>query len=1695
STTRHGGFLHDASEFDAEFFGISPREALATDPQQRLLLETAWEAVERAGLDPTSLRGSRTGVFTGIMYSDYGSRLQHAPRDFEGYLSNGSAPSIASGRIAYTLGLEGPAVTVDTACSSSLVALHLAGQALRSGECSLALAGGATVMATPTTFVEFSRQRGLAPDGRCKAFSADADGTGWSEGAGLLLVERLSDAERLGHPVLAVVRGSAVNQDGASNGLTAPNGPSQQRVIRAALAAARLTPRDVDAVEAHGTGTTLGDPIEAQALQSAYGADREEPLWLGSVKSNLGHTQAAAGVAGIIKMVMAMRHGTLPKTLHADEPSPHIDWTAGSVRLLTEPVPWEPDGRPRRAAVSSFGISGTNAHVILEQPPARASARASADAPAATGGVAVWTLSARTPRALADQAGRLLDLVSAEPAPEAGAVAHALATTRTLFDHRAVIVGDHRAALRALALGGDDPSLVRGDASRPDGLAFLFTGQGSQRAGMGRELHAAYPVFADAFDEILTHFDPALRDIIFTDDDGTLDQTLHTQPALFALEVALYRLYTSWGLTPSHLAGHSIGEIAAAHCAEVLSLDDACTLVATRAQLMQSAPSGGAMTAIQATEDEILPMLGDRVSIAAINGPTTIVIAGDPDAVQPIAEHWKQHGRKTKNLKVSHAFHSPHMDPVLDQFQTVTETLTHHTPTIPVITTLDGQPITQFTPDHWTRHLRGTVRFTDAITTLHNHNVTTYLELGPDNTLTTITAATLDTTPALAAAILPDRPETDTVLLAAATAHTHGHTIAWPTHGTPTDLPTYPFQRQRYWLEPRAGRGDVRAAGLGAQDHGLLSAAVDLADGQTTVLTGLLSPHTHPWLADHGVNGTPLLPGTAFAELALHAGARSGCGRVDELTLETPLPLSVPTVVQVTVGAPDGDDRRTVTVHSRPEDGDTADWTRHATGLLSPAVRAEPPASPIEWPPAGATPVDLTDLTIRTADAGLDYGPAFEGPQAAWTRGDDFYVEVALPDALHPDARRFGAHPSLLDMALRPLALGADPGTVRLPFSWSGTTLHSRAPVTALRVRLSASGPDRYAVAATDPQGLPVLSVEALALRTVAADRIVAGRLPILEEEWVPVGPAEPATDFDLAEFPAGTVEETTTRALELLRTHLASPSTDRTLMLVTRGAVGDGPRDPAQTAVWGLVRAARAEHPGRFVLADTDGSDASRAALAGAVATGEPELSLRAGAAFAPRLVRGEPAPAVPFDPDGTVLITGGTGALGAELARHLAVRHGVRDLLLLSRSGPDAPGAADLTAELAGHGARARVVACDAADRAALAGLLAGETITSVIHAAGILDDGVVTSLTPDRLHAVLRPKAAAAWNLHELATGLRHFVLFSSVAGVLGSAGQSAYAAANAYLDGLADHRHALGLPAASFAWGLWEATSEGDAVIGMAGRLEERDRTRLRRAGLAPLDVADGLAVFDARLGSARTTATPLDLGALRVLAAEDGLPAMLRGLVRTAPPARERRPAGSVLEMVRAVVAGVLGHPDAAGIDVERPFTELGLDSLTAVELRNRLSGLLERALPATLVFDHPSPAVLAAHLEAELDGTRGGTRDGTRDGTDAAVVAAPADEPLAIIGIACRFPGGISSPEELWRLVAEGGDAVGEFPEDRGWDVAALFDPDPEHAGTSTTRHGGFLHDASEFDAEFFGISPREALATDPQQRLLLETA
>ncbi|MFE7927868.1 type I polyketide synthase [Streptomyces sp. NPDC057456] len=1700
-----GGFLADAGEFDAGFFGISPREALAMDPQQRLLLETSWEALEHAGIDASTLRGADVGVFSGVMEQEY-AVSGAVPEAVEAFATAGRAASVASGRVSYVLGFTGPAVTVDTACSSSLVALHLAAQALRTGECSMALAGGATVMATPRTFVEFSRQRALASDGRCKSFASAADGTGWAEGAGVLVLERLSDARRHGHRVLAVVRGSAVNQDGASNGLTAPNGLAQQRVINRALAAAGLSAADVDAVEGHGTGTVLGDPIEAGALLATYGQGRDPqlPLWLASLKSNIGHTQAAAGAAGVIKTVQALRHAVLPATRHVDGPTTKVDWSAGAVSLVTENRPWPDTGRPRRAGVSSFGLSGTNAHVILEEAPApapRAEPSAGDEASAAPA-VVPLVLSARSEGALRGQARRLASLL--EDSGDSWAdVASALVSRRAVLEERAVVLAVSRAqaldALAALAAGESSHAVVRGTADAPDAhrrVVMVFPGQGAQWAGMGRELLAHSPVFAERVGDcarLLARWaDWSLLDVLRGDADPELLRRVDVvQPASFAVMVGLAAVWESVGVRPDVVVGHSQGEMAAACVAGALSLEDALRVVALRSRAIAARLSGrGGMAWVALSADaatERIRPWGGRLSVAAVNGSASVVLSGAADALDEVLAELAGEGVRVRRVAVDYASHSEQVEDIRDALKEALGGLDAKAPAVPFHSTVTGEPVVGagvLDGEYWWRNLRRQVRFGPVVGRLLDQGHDVFVEVSAHPVLVQAVTEILDeaAVPAVVTGSLR-RDDGGPLRLAASMAElfVRGVAVDWtgllPAPGADwVELPTYAFDRRHYWLRG-VPAGDLASLGLADAGHPLLGAVVRTPEPGGAVATARWSVAPHPWLSAAG--DPVVVPDAALVELVVRLGDETGTPVADELTVDrsVTLPRHGGRVVQIVVGEAGEDGRRPVEVHSRAEAGaPDGPWTRHAHGVLAPFS-------------------EVADL------------PGLGAPR-----------EAALPESALGDVPRYGIHPALLDAAVRTV-LPEDTRVTR----WTGVRLLASG-ASALRVRSGVTTPvgERRRVAGLElvtEAGRPVMTVDRLDAEPVTEDR--GGPADhLLAVEWGEWSPAQPAaadvrqvgtaadvtaaTGADLLVYEAepGEPRAAVAAVLAVLQAYLAAPGAEETRFAVV---VPYG-TDPAAAAVGGLVRSAQSEHPGRIVLVEAD--EAGRARVP-AVATGdEPWLRIRGGRTEVPRLAGPAPAGAArPLDPAGTVLITGGTGTLGALTARHLVTRHGVRHLVLAGRRGPAAEGAGELAAELTALGAHVTVTAVDVADRARLAALLdavpAEHPLTAVVHSAGVLDDGVLTELTPSRLDAVFRPKLDAALHLDELTRDLdlAAFVLFSSAAGVLGNPGQGNYAAANAALDALAARRHDLGLPAVSVAWGYWSRAS------GLTRHLGHADLRRNESIGMAGLSDAEGMAHFDAALGAGpRCVAAKLDPAALA--AADAPVPALLRGLVpRRRPAARavvtDVRPTltgrltglppaeqtAALLASVRRHAAAVLGHAGPGSIGADRTFKDAGFDSLTALELRNRLAAETGLTLSPAMIFDYPRPVALAEHLRAQLLGEPASPAAPARQETP------PAAEPIAVVSMACRFPAGVRSPEDLWRVVSEGIDAVGPFPEDRGWDTDGLFHPDPDHPGTTYVRHGAFLDDAAGFDAAFFGISPNEALAMDPQQRLLLETA
>ncbi|MGW1985514.1 SDR family NAD(P)-dependent oxidoreductase [Streptomyces collinus] len=1775
--TLRGGFLDGGIDrFDAAFFGISPREAAAMDPQQRLLLQTAWETVERAGILPQSLNGSSTGVYLGLYESGY---LAAAPLgQLDGHVGTGSAASVASGRIAYTLGLRGPAVTVDTACSSSLVALHLAARALASGECDLALAGGATLLVTPRGHVEFSRLRGLSPSGRCSPFSADADGVVWAEGCGLVLLKRLADARRDGDRVLAVVKGSAINQDGRSQGLSAPNGPAQERVLRAALDAAGLAPHDLDHVEAHGTGTPLGDPIELRALANVFGPDRpaERPLAIGSLKSNIGHAQAAAGIGGVIKTVLALGHEELPASLHADQLTDHLDWTGSGLRVQSTGGAWPRTAdRVRRAGVSAFGISGTNAHVILEEPEgAEEDEGAEEPGPAGQGPVdlpapTLFPLSARSLTSLHGQAARLLGALEADPAAPLTAVAATLAHHRTHFDHRAVVQAADRDGLldglRALADGRPDPDLTAGpEQAGPTGkLAFVFPGQGSQWAGMARDLLERDPVFADELDRC----DAALRPFtewsvtaVLRGEAGAppLDRVDVVQPALFAVMVSLAAVWRARGVRPDAVIGHSQGEVAAACVAGALSLNDAAAVVALRSQALTGLSGSGTMAVVALPHSEVADLLGDDVSVAAVNSGRATVVAGAVEPLEDLLTTLEARQVFVRRLDVDYASHSARVEPVRDRIVDELDGVVALPTGIAWYSTVTGEPVTEeLDAGYWYTNLRETVRFAPTVERMLADGYRHFVELSPHpSLLTALRTVGEDTGRDLTATGSLRRDESGPACLDRATAelHVHGRHVDWRRlvrPGAGADLPTYAWDAPRHWIEP--GTATAGPALFDRAAHPLLGIQLQSADETRWTFRDEWSPATAGWLADHTVFGRTVVSGTTLLELcraALSVARPDEPADVAGLLLLAPLVLPATGTVEVSVEVVTAQPGAEVTVHSRPRGQDASGWTLHATATAS-AGESEPDTAggPPVWPDT-AEEAWTEPTYARLAALGLGYGPAFQAVRSAVTTGDgELLARIALPATARDVADPYPVHPALLDAALHvTAALAPADGRALLPVAVGRAVLPPGGAheLTARVRRTGGSGTDlTLDVTLWDADGLPAGRLENVRLRAADPADLDAGSenaRHLYEIAWTTVAEEPPAhraePDADLVvrvwpdvaadEEPARAAHESAATALAELQELIALPEdrAPRRTVWVTRAAVaaaeGDAVTGYARSVLWGLARSARAEHPDLgLTLLDVDGDvdadlpggvPASVLATAAALAD-EPELALRGGNLLAPRLVRARPAnvtdtaeragPAAPVLPtDGTVLITGGLGAVGRHIARLLAGR-GVPRLVLTARQGAQDPRAAGTVEELAGLGAEAEVVACDVTDPAAVAEAVehAGQRLPlrGVVHCAGALDDGAITALTPERLARVLRPKADGALHLHRLTADLPLdlFLLVSSAAGVVGNAGQGNYAAANVLLDQLAHHRRAQGLPAVSVSFGAW-------AGEGLAAAHADLDRmARLGHRALTP-DQGRDLVALALRRTAPHLVAWALDLPRLRASGAAST--ALWRSLLPAPRPADaadaladrlarlpEAERAARVLALVRDEASRALGLRSAESVRPDQPLRDLGMDSVTAVELRNRIGARLGTRLPATLLFDHPTADRLAVYLLKQVPG---GTASTTRQAPAAPVSASgpAADEPIAVVAMACRLPGGITDPDGLWRLVAEGRDAVGPFPAGR-WDVESLYDPDPDALGKSYAREGGFLDDIESFDAGFFGITPREAAAMDPQQRLLLETS
>lgn len=1595
--TRRAGFVDDVAGFDAPFFGMSAREVRLLDPQHRLLLETAWRAVEHSGTAPTALANTNTGVFIGLSTHDYLGMASDELTfpEIEAYMAIGTSNAAAAGRISYRLGLQGPAVAVDTACSSSLVAIHQACQALRLGECDLALAGGANVLLTPATMITFSSAHMLAPDGRCKTFDAAADGYVRGEGCGVIVIKRLEDAIRDGDRVRAVIRGSAINQDGASGGLTVPNGIAQQRVIAEALKRAGVAPGDVGYLEAHGTGTSLGDPIEAQAAGAVLGAGREpgRPLLIGSVKTNIGHLEAAAGIAGVIKVILSLEHGLLPQHLHFRNPSPHIPWDRLAVQVVKEATAWERNGRRRIAGVSSFGFAGTNAHVIVEEAPDEAGRAAVAPSPADRRRFGVLPLSARTPAALVQIAGQYRSWLSAHPEATLADLCLTAGVGRAHFEHRAALVVNSRQAagelLGALADDRPAPGLVRGVSDDTPKTAWLFTGQGSQYPGMARELFDTEPVFAETLTRcaavVADVLEKPLLDVIFDGDgpDGpdvgeTLRRTSYAQPALFAVEMGLARLWQSWGFEPDVVLGHSVGQYSAACVAGVFSLEDGARLMAERGRLFGSLPAGGRMAAVFTAAERVESLTDEfpSLSVAAYNGANTVLSGPAQDLDRAVAR-LAADGVRCDWLDTSHAFHSALLDPILDEFESYANRFDYGPPQRILVDNRTGAALgrsVKIDGAYWRRHARQPVEFAKSVRTLADLGCKVLLEIGPQPVLT---AAALRawpdpaTVPRAIASLRRNTADHRQITEALADAYVLGHLPDFgalrQAHARKLDLPTYPFQHRQYWYR------DNRE---------------------------LPNQQSHMAVTTEAVR---LLEDGRIEELAtlLNGGASGDQQTVDVLTR---------------LAAQHNQQRKTRSI---------AD--------------------------------DRYEIRWESSAGASD---AQAGEAATWLLiGDDGDVVRPLVDALTARGHRH-----------RILGLPA-----------------SDADEERLEAALRA--------AAADEPALRILHVAALDSDTAPS----TGSLSRMQHRVL-----------------GGTRRLFRAAAAAELRTPI---------WVVTRGAQRVTDTDtvsPDQGCLWGFGRAASLEHPRVWGgLADlAHGTAGEWARLIDQImaprdsAIREDQLAVRDQTVYVPRLVRRVGAPSatpLALRDDATYLVTGGLGSVGLEIAGYLAA-HGARHLVLTGRRPPSDAAQRRVDALRERHGCEIRVAAADVANADDVARLLATvqaelPPLAGIVHAAGEIGTTPLSAQDFQSHQAevdrVFAGKVWGAWHLSEAVAGLQldFFLSTSSIASVWGGYGQTAYGAANAFLDTLAWRLRERGVPGISVNFGPWSA-----------GMADQESRARLDQRGIKTLSPADALAGMAdllaasaaqgvlARIDWARFLPLYQQAGRRSFLAElerelPESVPALTSSgttqLVERLTQAPVQRRKKLMTDYLREVVAEVT-RVDAAEIREDAGFFDLGMDSLMAIELRRRLEQAVGREIPATLAMDYPRLSDVADHLLGDVLGLSEQASAGSAPQL-ASLAKGGTDEPIAIVAVSCRFPGA-PDPEAFWEVLSGGVDAIREVPEDR-FDIDEFYDPDPETPGKIYSRFGGFLDGIDGFDPEFFGISPREAVWIEPQQRLMLETA
>ncbi len=1796
------GFLREVEGFDAAFFRISPREALTLDPQQRLLLEVSWEALERAGQDPTMLRESPTGVFVGVGPCEYSERLESLSHEAGGlYAATGNMPSVLSGRLSFFLGLHGPSMAVDTACSSSLVALHLGCQSLRQGECERALVGGVNLLLSPAGFVMLSRMRALAPDGRCKTFSAEADGYARAEGCAVVVLKRLGDAQRDGDRILAVIRGTAVNHDGASSGLTVPNGPAQQAVIEQALEQARVSPAEVDYVECHGTGTALGDPIEVQALSTVYGRGRAEalPLVLGAAKANLGHLEAASGLVGLLKVVLAFLHEQIPPQPELGAMNPHIPWVTLPVRVARQSTSWPRGDRPRLAGLSAFGMSGTNVHVVLQEAPLTSGVCARPESLDPVASVALMALSAKSETALNAQAGRLAEHLQRYPELSLQDVAYSLLVTRSAMEHRLTIpVASREGLLSALAdaaQGQTPPGAARGrvEAGSSPQVVFIFPGQGSQWLGMGQMLLAEHPVFR----EVMVACDRAilaeagfslLAELAADEAHSQLHRIDVVQPLLFAMAVGLAALWRSWGIEPAAVVGHSMGEVAAAHVAGALSLEDAVAIICRRSRLLRRISGQGEMAMVELSLAEAQTALAgyeDRLSVAVSNSLRSTVVAGDRAALAELLSQLEGKGIFCRRVKVDVASHSPQVDPLQAELLTALATITPRAAVLPMHSTVTGSLLQgpELVADYWVRNLRQPVRFAQGVQALIASEHRLFVEMSPHPILVPAVQELLDSTERGGAAVGSLRRgqrESITLRSALGALWVNGLRLSaaklCPAGAARTSLPTYPWQRERYWVDA----GKRRTAPIGPAGRWPLSGVGLRMPGAVLhhlLLTGI---QHQPYLADHVVFGKVVVPGAFHMAVILSIATEQWPERAIELsgveflraiTLEPGQEVELHAVL---TPESDGPSYQFELATLTPADSEPQ-WTTHARGRVQ-VTESKPGTGPRPEALESRTtqPVERAAPLQAMSAVQINWGPRWQWLQEGRVGNG---AALASLEPTYPGAHEEGPlHPTLLDNSFGVSLLGAllavQGGTPQLPFAverlrWWQSPVGKVLCGSVERSRTHETSSADFTL--VDEDGGVIVEVEGFAVRRAPRElflrrdtraqadcfyRLLWQPLPPPdlsapppEGSWLVVAasgaPAaaalsarlagslcvEPAGlaaalegisaatnvvclwETDTDESPPVGAQRVANEALTVLRALLGRAATR--LWWVTTAAVAVKENEPLRletSTIWGLGRTVMQEHPEfgcTLVDLPADALPIDLLLREFSARDDENQIAWRDGHRHGARLLRlpaGAQPPSAPLSAPGTVLVTGGLGALGKQVARWLA-QQGVAHLVLTGRRGLDTPGAADAVAELQALGARVTVAALDVADRVALQSVLAavpGELpLRGVVHAAVVLDDGVLSEQTPERFAKVLLPKVAGAWNLHELVAGhdLDFFVLFSSAVGLLGAAGQSNYAAANTFLDALASYRRALGLKAQSLAWGAW-------SEVGQAAALQATHRARLSRQGMKWLSPEDGIALFARALSLPEPHLGVLKLDSKALAHSLGGaIPPLWRLIVRPssmrsassqegswaarlATLSAERREA-EVRSMLQAEVARVLAIGSASAVPINQPFSELGLDSLMAMELRNSLGRRVGKSLSATLAFDYPTVDALARWL---LQSVLGRTAAGASSAN--ASPRSAASEPIAIIGMGLRYPGGVSDPASFWKLLHGGVDAIGEIPRTR-WDVDELYDPDPSVAGKMMTRWGGFLSDIDQFDPSFFGISPREAEKMDPQQRLLLETS